>query len=217
MTSKESVAAQNRFIYFPDHLVRLPGPGSSIWNILYSIFTESLFKHTLSAGLTELTKPVRGNIDDESIGSFISRRYRPTLADNIVSAGIHGIYAGDIYQLSARSIMPFLWAAETAAKSVTAGVVRGWSLHSPQDAALDAEWAKATPASETIKATRNSSVFTFKQGIGQLADHLEAKLRNSANVTTRLETRVDELRLEQADGVPKVSIAPSPTGCAYHL
>lgn len=205
MTSKESVAAQNRFIYFPDHLVRLPGPGSSLFNVLFSIFTEPLYKNMFSASLTEFIKPVRGNIDDESIGSFISRRCKSSLADNLVSAGIHGIYAGDIYQLSVRSIMPFLWAAEEAAESVTAGFVGGWSLNWPQDTALEASWAKAPPASDTIQAIRNSSVFTFKKGIGQLAGRLEAKLRESANVTTRLLTKVDELQLEQVDGVPNVS------------
>ncbi|KAL8644465.1 MAG: hypothetical protein Q9226_007750, partial [Calogaya cf. arnoldii] len=206
MTSKESVAAQNRFIYFPDHLVRLPGPGSSIFNVVYSLFTEPIFKGMVSAGLTELFKPVRGNIDDESIGSFFSRRFNHSLADNAVSAGIHGIYAGDIYQLSVRSIMPFLWAAEKTTKSITAGFTGGWSLHWPQDTALEAEWAKAPPASKTMVAIRNSSVFTFRKGIGQLADRLETRLRESANVTTRLLTKVDQLRLEQVDGVPKMTL-----------
>ncbi|KAI4281414.1 MAG: hypothetical protein L6R38_003715 [Xanthoria sp. 2 TBL-2021] len=212
MTSKESVAAQNRFIYFPDHLVRLPGPGSSLFNVLFSIFTEPLYKNMFSASLTEFIKPVRGNIDDESIGSFISRRCKSSLADNLVSAGIHGIYAGDIYQLSVRSIMPFLWAAEEAAESVTAGFVGGWSLNWPQDTALEASWAKAPPASDTIQAIRNSSVFTFKKGIGQLAGRLEAKLRESANVTTRLLTKVDELQLEQVDGVPNMSLVARSDG-----
>ncbi|KAI4238612.1 MAG: hypothetical protein LQ349_000997 [Xanthoria aureola] len=212
MTSKESVAAQNRFIYFPDHLVRLPGPGSSLLNVFFSLFTEPLYKNMLSASLTEILKPVRGNFDDESIGSFISRRFRSSLADNLVSAGIHGIYAGDIYQLSIRSIMPFLWAAEEAAKSVTAGFAGGWTLHWPQDTGLDAEWAKAAPPSDTIQTIRNSSVFTFRKGIGQLAGRLETKLRESANVTTRLLTKVEELQLEQVDGVPSISLVARSDG-----
>ncbi|KAL8999235.1 MAG: hypothetical protein Q9169_001900 [Polycauliona sp. 2 TL-2023] len=205
MTSKQSVAAQNRFIYFPDHLVRLPGPGSSVWDVVYSMFTEPLYKGSVSTALTELIKPIRSNIDDESIGSFISRRFSSSLADNIVSAGIHGIYAGDIYQLSVRSIMPFLWAAEPAAMSVIAGYL-GWSLHWPQDTALEADWSKAPPASDTIKSIRDSSVFTFKKGIGQLADRLEAELRQSANVTIQRATKVDELQLEQVDGLPNMTL-----------
>ncbi|KAL8860401.1 MAG: hypothetical protein Q9178_003060 [Gyalolechia marmorata] len=208
MTSKESVAAQNRFIYFPDHLVRLPGPGSSILNILYSMFTEPLYKNMFSASLTELFKPARANsIDDESIGSFISRRFKSSLADNLVSAGIHGIYAGDIYQLSVRSIMPFLWYAEEAANSVTAGFVGRWNLHWPHDTALEAEWANASPVSDTIQAIRNSSVFTFRKGIGQLADRLETKLAEAANFTVRMQTKVDDARLEHVNGAPRMTLA----------
>ncbi|KAL8771921.1 MAG: hypothetical protein Q9209_002859 [Squamulea sp. 1 TL-2023] len=207
MTSKESVAAQNRFIYFPDHLVRLPGPGASIFNVLYSMFTESLYKGLYSALLAEFIKPARANnIDDESIGSFISRRFKSSLADNLFSAGIHGIYAGDIYQLSVRSIMPFLWHAEKAMKSVTAGCVGGYTLSWPQDTALEAEWAKAPPVSDTIQAIRKSSVFTFKKGIGQLADRLEVKLREASNVTARLQTTVDDVQLEQVDGASQMTL-----------
>ncbi|KAL8799748.1 MAG: hypothetical protein Q9182_005654 [Xanthomendoza sp. 2 TL-2023] len=206
MTSRQSVAAQNRFIYFPDHLVRLPGPGSSLFNTFYSIFSEPLFKNMFSSMCTEFSKPAQIHMDDESIGSFISRRFNPSLADNIVSAGIHGIYAGDIYQLSIRSIMPSLWYAEQVKKSITAGFVGGWSLRWPQDAAFEAEWAKAPPASETIQAVRDSSVFTFRRGIGQLADRLEAKLWGAANVTIRLDTKVDELHLEQSHSCPSMTL-----------
>ncbi|KAL8727781.1 MAG: hypothetical protein Q9166_005836 [cf. Caloplaca sp. 2 TL-2023] len=205
MTSKDSVAAQNRFIYFPDHLVRLPSPGSSLLKNLYSMFSESLYEGMFSASMTELSKPARANIDDESIGSFISRRFKPSLADNIASAGIHGIYAGDVYQLSVRSIMPFLWYAEEAKKSVTAAFAGGWSLHWPQDTALEAGWAKAPPASDTILDIRNSSVFTFRKGIGQLANRLEAKLWEAPNVTIRLKTKVDDLGLEQTDSGPRMT------------
>ncbi|KAL8810305.1 MAG: hypothetical protein Q9200_002685 [Gallowayella weberi] len=206
MTSRQSVAAQNRFIYFPDHLVRLPGPGSLVFHTFYSMLTEPLFKNMISSMCTEFSKPVRVNIDDESIGSFISRRFNPSLADNLVSAGIHGIYAGDMYQLSVRSIMPSLWYAERVKKSITASFLGGWSLRWPQDAALEAEWAKAPPASETIQAIKDSSVFTFRRGIGQLADRLEAKLWEAANVTIRLNTKVDELRLKQSDTCPNMTL-----------
>ncbi|KAL8721719.1 MAG: hypothetical protein Q9225_001669 [Loekoesia sp. 1 TL-2023] len=200
MTSKESVAARNRFIYFPNRLVRLPGPGASFTSSIISIFQEPLFKGLLSAILTEPFKPGLEGEGDESIGSFISRRFKPALADNLVSAVIHGIYAGDIYQLSVRSIFPFLWYADQEVTSVGAAYAEGLSLRWPQDASLEAEWAKAAPVSDTIKAIRESSVFTFKRGIGQLAEQLESKLRKLPNVDIRLETTVDQLQLELENG-----------------
>ncbi|KAL8707527.1 MAG: hypothetical protein Q9220_007469 [cf. Caloplaca sp. 1 TL-2023] len=206
MTSKESVAAQNRYIYFPDHLVRLPGPGSSLGRNLYTMFFEPLFKGMAFASLTEIARPAKSSADDESIGSFISRRWSPALADNVASAVIHGIYAGDIYQLSVRSIFPFLWYAEETKKSVTAAMIGGWSLRWPLDAALDSERAKAPPVSDTVRAIRNSSVFTFKRGVGQLAERLEAKLRTSPNVDIRLNTMVEQLEQNRTDNTPEINL-----------
>ncbi|KAL8738738.1 MAG: hypothetical protein Q9181_000493 [Wetmoreana brouardii] len=217
MTSKDSVAAQNRFIYFPDHLVRLPGPGASSLNTFYTLLSEPLFKGLTWACMTEFIKPARAKFprhlnDDESIGSFFSRRLNSHIADNIVSAGIHGIYAGDIYQLSVRSIFPWIWYAEEAMGSVTEAVVRKWNMRWAQDAALDAQWAKAPPVSQTMEAIRGSSVYTFKKGIGQLADRLVAKLRERPNINLRTNTVVHGIQLEQRDNSQYMQVSTQ----SYH-
>lgn len=206
MTTKESVAAQNRFIYYPDHLVRMPGPGSSLLSSIITILREPVFKDVFSALLTEPFKPAQAGVDDESIGSFISRRFKPALADNILSALIHGIYAGDIYQLSVRSIFPFLWYAERETKSVVSAIGQGLSLRWPQDESLKAQWAKAAPVSDRIKDVRDSSVFTFKRGIGQLADRVVCKLREFPNVNIRLGTIADGLQHQSDRGSNKIEL-----------
>ncbi|KAI4129100.1 MAG: hypothetical protein LQ338_002398 [Usnochroma carphineum] len=160
---------------------------------------EPVFEGLFPACLSEPFKPVIGGVLDQSIGSFISRRFSPKLADNIVSALVHGVYAGDIYQLSVRSIFPFLLHAEQEVLSVEAAYAAGYRLRWPQDAPLEAEWAKATPVSEKIQAIRGSSVFTFKEGIGQLAARLETRLRRFSNVNIRLNTKIDQLQLERTN------------------
>lgn len=42
----------------------------------------------------------RTSLEDESIYSFFSRRFNKDIANNLVSAMVHGIYAGNIHQLS---------------------------------------------------------------------------------------------------------------------
>ncbi|KAL9014384.1 MAG: hypothetical protein Q9173_000961 [Seirophora scorigena] len=198
MTSKESVAAQNRFIYYPDHLVRMPGPGSSLLPTVVRMLQEPVFKGLFRAAMFETFRPVLTDLQDESVGSFISRRFGPALANNIVSALLHGIYAGDVYQLSVRSIFPYLFHAEREIRtSVGAAYALGFGLRWPQDAPLEAEWARARPISQRTQAIRDSSVFTFKKGLGQLADQLETKLRQLPNVSIRLETVVDQLQLKR--------------------
>lgn len=114
MTLKNSPAARNRFVYYPDHLVKIPTPKKSIesiWNLFQELRSEPLFDKLLSSMLLEPTKPPRPHSEwqrDESIASFISRRFHPKVADNLVSALAHGVYAGDIDQLSAQTILgPF--------------------------------------------------------------------------------------------------------------
>ncbi|KAL8872803.1 MAG: hypothetical protein Q9174_001634 [Haloplaca sp. 1 TL-2023] len=210
-TSKESLAAQNRFIYFPDHLVRLPGPGTSMLNAIYSMLSEPIFRGLMWACVTEFSKPARAKVDkshddeDESIGSFMSRRVSPGFVDNIVSAGIHGIYAGDVYQLSIRTIFPWFWYAENLMGSASKALVERCSLQWKQDAALEAEWVKEPRVSDAMWAMRSSSVYTFKKGIGQLADQLVTKLRASSNVTIRTETVVEEIQPSQGRDTETVS------------
>ena len=201
MTSKNSVAAQNRFIYYPDHLVRMPGPGSSLLQNISNILSEPIFKGAISGALSEVSKPRRlGDVEDESIGSFLTRRFGSALADNVVSAVYHGIYAGDIYKLSARAIMPSLWAIEWRNNSIIKGLLEQAFGGMQPIATSDLEVLKTLQRqpimSDKLEAVKKSSVFTFKGGIGELADRLEAKLDESDNVLILERTNVGQIKLE---------------------
>ena len=200
ITSKNSLAAQNRFIYYPDHLVRMPGPGSSLLQTTFNVLFEPIFKGTIAGALSEVTKPRRSeDLQDESIGSFITRRFGSALADNIVSAVFHGIYAGDIYKLSARTIMPSLWAIEWRNKSVLRGFIDQASGGMQPIAASDFDLVKTLRQepvmSDKLKIAKKSATFTFKDGVGELADKLESKLDESDNVFIMDNTEVTLINL----------------------
>ena len=223
MTSKNSVAAQNRFIYYPNHLVRMPGPGGSVFRNLYNFFTEPVFKGMISGMYHELWKPRRPrDLKDESVGSFISRRFGSPLADNILSAVFHGIYAGDIYQLSARSIMPQLWHLEgrnwskEGSEPIESSVVVGMGQDMMQDKtkvlAQNADlinYYKKNTLPSKMKEIGFSSVYTFKRGIGQLAESLATELKRKSNVTIQKNTMVKTLELARTTNV-KASSTPKP-------
>ena len=200
MTSKDSVSAQNRFLYYPDHLVRMPGPGSSSIQTFISLATEPVFKGILSGVFGELFKPKRrDDLEDESVGSFLSRRFGSPIADNLASAILHGIYAGDVYQLSVRSIMPLLWNTEWRHQSVIKGAwdraFGGLAPIADQDIKVIRDLARGPGLTEKLEAVKKSSVFTFKNGIGELAETLEAKLRENPNVDMRQQAAIEELKL----------------------
>lgn len=89
-------------VVFDDKLLQFP---TSLWETIRFTFSSfvsgfrlALFKEFL------VSKPRNPAIDDESVESFISRRFNPTIANRLVSALMRGIYGGDIAELSARSV-----------------------------------------------------------------------------------------------------------------
>ncbi|KAL6810891.1 hypothetical protein GGI42DRAFT_201122 [Trichoderma sp. SZMC 28013] len=102
---------QPRYIYYPDHLVPLP-PHTS----LASFASEPVVLESLWAGFGYVMRRLFSRKDgvpvqDLSIADWI---YHITgskaVAENLASAMVHGIYGGDIYTLSARSVLDrFYW------------------------------------------------------------------------------------------------------------
>ena len=213
MTSKNSPAAQNRFIYYPDHLVRMPGPGSTLLKNLLNLWSEPVFDGVISGLLTEVTKTARpDHVHDESIGSFLSRRCGTPLADNIASAVFHGIYAGDIYKLSARSILSGLWQQEKRHDSIVKGTLLSASGGLLPIATNDLETIrdlqKQPEKSGPLEAAQKASVFTFEGGIEELSDRLEAKLSESPEVKIARNTIATDLKLKTDSVTPKVRTNP---------
>ncbi len=225
MTSKNSVAAQNRFVYYPDHLVRMPGPGTSLLSNVINLLSEPVFKGAAWGCIKEywMGVPKRPDgVDDESIGSFISRRFGTGPADNLASAIIHGIYAGDIYNLSARTILPGQWETELKIGSVLQGItLQQQAVYSGRrasnnnfnnyaqasgrrpvavdDVELIKDFNSRPATSDTLKAARTSSVFTFKGGIGELANRLKAKLLENPRVVIQMHSRAQKLELRSQE------------------
>ena len=218
MTSKESVAARNRFVYYPDHLVRMPGPGRSLVANLLPMLSEPVFRGALSGVLKETFQP-KVEVFDESVGAFISRHFGSAVADNIVSAVLHGIYAGDIYQLSARSILPKVYKiSESYGGALVLGMIAESSRDDPLINANDslctelyktsmlAADGKPLPGTEVFERIMQSSVFTFRRGIGQLAESLEDALNNTPNVTILKNTPIEILSLINDGDASKVGL-----------
>ena len=88
-------------------------PFAVIFGAAKSLLLDPTFKGVLSSLLAEPTVSQRSDqLADESVGDFLRRRFGIAAADNLASAVFHGIYAGDIYQLSARTCLPRLWYLE---------------------------------------------------------------------------------------------------------
>lgn len=67
----------------------------------------------------ERSKKKRETYEEETVGQFFERRFGREVVENLVDPIIAGIYAGDPYQLSMRSVMPKLIELESEYGSIT--------------------------------------------------------------------------------------------------
>jgi len=78
---------------------------------------------TRLAILRDLLGKSRAPDSDESVASFIRRKFSVTLLDRLVGPFVSGIYAGDPEKLSLRAAFPILHEAELASGSVIRGMI----------------------------------------------------------------------------------------------
>lgn len=203
-TPNTAPAAQNRFIYYPDHLVKMPGPGQTAWSLLTRLLSEPVFEGFFPGLAGEaFTEPRAANIEDESVGAFVTRRTNANIANNLASALFHGIYAGNIWELSAKSILPLPFARELKHGGlVRAGVAalttqKQWNFC--DDVELQGKLSNAGFTWDSVlrDKIKGCSVFTFRKGIGQLTETLAKALEDSGRVTIKRNTSVAAVRKGQ--------------------
>lgn len=194
-----SPAARNRFVYYPDHLVKMPGPGQGFYDMLWTVIREPVFKGIWSAFLEQRRPERPADVEDESVLSFLTRRFgSPNIANNLVSAVFHGIYAGDIEKLSAKSLLAKQYHSEKVSGSLFEAFMDGRRGNYKWDLTKDHELRKElSPKVEELKdELALASVFSFKRGIGTLTDAVEKSLRGNPNVQFRTNDPIKSLKYD---------------------
>ena len=158
---------------------------------IYALLSEPVFKGLLYGTIRELFKPRRDEkLLDESIGSFVSRRFGSSVADNLVSAVVHGVYAGDIYQLSARSIAARFWRLESEYQSVIKGL---WKERRGSSSPTGGEHRDPILGPPIVNV-KDLSVFSFVGGLEELTHAITAELAKNPNVWILLKTKVQSMK-----------------------
>lgn len=211
---KDTPAATNRFIYYPDRLVRLPGkrsgPGGkfSIWEALSTICREPLFKGFLLALAREAFIPPPPEEDDESVGSFVSRRLNKGAAENIASAICHGIYAGDVHKLSRDVMLPIPSHFEIQGYSSIGAILTSIfdsTRPVPSDPLLAQFSADHQRPSEHFPSiaqlTKSASVMTVKDGLGGITSRFTQKFKNEPKIQVITEAQINSIKLGDDDKI----------------
>ncbi|CCG83396.1 Protoporphyrinogen oxidase [Taphrina deformans PYCC 5710] len=199
LVPKSAPSAKNRFIYFAGKVHKLP---SSLLGFLKFAMTNPILKGSLTSLMREPFRRRPKGITDETIASFISRRFSPIMAQNMLSAVIHGIYSGSVDKLSVRSTLKALWEYETKAGSVLAGLLRGVDTRSVKDQNLQKALQDQHP--DIVNRMRDISVYSFTDGLSTLTNALVTALQRMPMVTMQPNecTAVER----KADGTFELSI-----------
>lgn len=169
-----------------------------------------LWQSGLLAGIPNaILEPFRpqrpSTLHDESIGSFVERRFDKRLGVNLASAVMHGIYAGDIWQLSARTLLSQAWQLEEYGGSIYKAGYRLQQQNSSAKAHMlfhpyDLDMYKAVrdevKLDETFLAHLDrSAMFTFENGMAELTRALKGNLEQNGQVDFRFGSRVQDYKI----------------------
>ncbi|KAG6841628.1 hypothetical protein C0991_009053 [Blastosporella zonata] len=176
-TPRTSPAARNRFLYLPDLQSGLTAVPTSVLALLKS----PLVKLLLPAILSEpLRTPNHNGFADESLDSFLSRRFGPEVARVFGSALCHGVYAADSRLLSVRAAFPSLSDLEERGNGrVVFGILKDMFGRKQANHVKEDEEYELGDVQELM---RSVAVYSFRGGMQTLTDALTKALTGRPNV-----------------------------------
>ncbi|KAK3808601.1 MAG: protoporphyrinogen oxidase [Benniella sp.] len=195
--SKSSPAAKNRYIFAHNKLHMLPV------SVAGALTHPLIGPKLLRAGL-DLFKGGSGQ-EDESIESFVNRRFGKGFSDDLISAMVHGIYAGDVSKLSVRSTFGMLYHLEKDYGSVVVGMLMGGgSVETPWDQTLKEKIMKTVPELKTF--VDKTSIYSFTDGLEELSRALERNLVETGRVNILKGSKVERLDFDRPNRSVKISV-----------
>ncbi|MBL8150671.1 MAG: protoporphyrinogen oxidase [Blastocatellia bacterium] len=154
-----------RYIYFRDRLEAVPmSPPALIATRLLSV------KGKLRLLSEPFVAPRRFNDEEESLASFVCRRFGQEVHDRLFSPFVSGVYAGNTELLSASACFPKLTDLEKEHGSLFFGMVK-------------TIFAKR----EAKKAKSSSRLSSFRSGMQTLPHRLAEKIGNSLLLSAKIE------------------------------
>ncbi|KAI1476647.1 Protoporphyrinogen oxidase [Daldinia eschscholtzii] len=193
-----------RYIYYPDHLVKLPdGNRRNILRMIWSFLTEPLWAGSLKSAFNAARamsnrKPLDDSTReallerDESVGEFFDKLFKDDqYTNNMVSAVMHGIYGGDVYKLSAKhTIIEPRW------RSTILPAKPGQTWIELKELVLRDSLVKGPNRTQIRKLADKAvhwNTMAFEDGLLTLKDGLIEDLRNQENVTIKTGTPATSL------------------------
>lgn len=171
--------------------------------LLFAKFmTSDVSEGLITSILREPFQKPEKSVDDESIRSFILRRFgSPKLADNVLSAIMHGIYSGDVSKLSVNATLPGLVKLERTDGSIIKSVIKSLSKKKAEVAENHslAQYEKLiSPSAQMARLSdelKKFPIMKIQGGLQEFPRALAEHLTKQNKVTIRYNTPVVGLDL----------------------
>lgn len=202
---KSTSIANRKYIAGQDHqLVQVPSSVNSFFKFLSSGVVSGI----PTGAIKELFQKASSTGTDESIEGFISRRFKSTaLTDNIMSAVLHGVYAGDVSKLSVKSVVPGLVTLEKNHGSIVKGALANMykALTSKKhgkdlEPSLKVYEQRISPQADLrglAARLKGYPIVRLRTGLQELPLALSSYLQSQANVDILYDTTIDSVDFKQ--------------------
>ena len=177
-------------------LVAPTRPGPFFASNLFSVSgkARAMAEPLIRAG--QSAKGVDSDLDEESIASFVRRRFGTQILERVAEPLMAGIHAGDADKLSIQQTFPGLPALEQRHGSVLRGMLA--TKRSKPDPRGDQRrsvpgWASKVPAD-----VRKARFLSFRSGMQTLSDTVAAAVRKEAPYAIRTSTPLRQLGSAEA-------------------
>ncbi|KAI1376251.1 Protoporphyrinogen oxidase [Hypoxylon crocopeplum] len=195
-----------RYLYYPDHLVKLPSglnleaAASILSEPLWDGLVKSVWNSWKMPGLWSPLSMPRGEFEhtlneDESVAEFFGRMFRDDrLVKNVISGMAHGIYGGDVHNLSVKhTVFANLW------RRTKLPAVPRHSWIETKHIRLLRDILDGPNRFEVIRLGQENlkvNMMKFDDGLLTLVDGLTRDLNSQSNVTVKTDSRVTSLAHE---------------------
>ncbi|CAI5756877.1 unnamed protein product [Candida verbasci] len=193
---KNSIANKKYILNQEGEIVQVPNNIASIFHFLKNVkwMDGKLYRGILKESFI---KPLK---QDETIEQFFKRRFGSTvITDNIASAILHGVYAGDVGKLSIKSVLPFLKQIENESGSVIKHIMKSMTKKKqtqPLSNGLQSYCSLISPNTDftSMKSKlKDYPMITFQDGLEVFPIALSKYLQNKTNVKIHSNSKIESV------------------------
>ncbi|KAH3680925.1 hypothetical protein WICMUC_000068 [Wickerhamomyces mucosus] len=195
--NKNSIANKKYLLSSNNKLIEVPSNSiKSIWNFVKSELGKGLF-------LNIIKEPFQPSklIKDESVQSFLSRRFsNNSIGNNIVSAIYHGIYAADINKLSIRTTMPKLVKFEQDYGSIIKGIWKSKPEKKKKSIILQKYNELFEPNYDIFQMNKFLQKFPmilFENGLSTFTNGIYKELLSNPKISIKLNKHVEKIEINR--------------------